>query len=139
LAGAFATGAALGAAVAGLLTVLLTELLTRSRLVREDAAIGLVFPAMFALAVLIINVYASNVHLDADAVLLGEIGFAWLDVIDVGGQLVPRSLLVLSIITLVNGLFIVLLFKELKLATFDAAWHRHWDSPRRCCITRCWV
>lgn len=109
----------LGAALAGLLTVWLSDLLARSRRVKSDAAIGLVFPALFALAVLLINVYARDVHLDTDAVLLGEIGFAWLDVIELGGLEIARSLLTMLVITIVNLAFVTLLYKELKLATFD--------------------
>ena len=108
-----------GAALAGLLTVWLTDVLVRSRRVKSDAAIGLVFPALFAVAVLLINVYARDVHLDTDAVLLGEIGFAWLDVVQVGPLEVARSLLTMLVITLVNVAFVVFLYKELKLATFD--------------------
>jgi manganese/zinc/iron transport system permease protein len=110
-----------GAALAGLATVVLTDLLVRSRRVKQDAAIGLVFPALFAAAVLLINVYARDVHLDTDAVLLGEIAFAWLDVVRVGELEVARSLLTMLVITAVNLAFVVLLFKELKLATFDPA------------------
>ncbi len=108
-----------GAALAGLLTVWLTDVLVRSRRVKSDAAIGLVFPALFAVAVLLINVYARDVHLDTDAVLLGEIGFAWLDVVRVGPLEVARSLVTMLVITLVNLAFVVFLYKELKLATFD--------------------
>jgi manganese/zinc/iron transport system permease protein len=108
-----------GAALAGLLTVWLTDVLVRSRRVKSDAAIGLVFPALFAVAVLLINVYARDVHLDTDAVLLGEIGFAWLDVVRLGPLEVARSLLTMLVITLVNLAFVVFLYKELKLATFD--------------------
>jgi manganese/zinc/iron transport system permease protein len=111
----------IGAALAGLGTVVLTDGLVRSRRVKGDAAIGLVFPALFAAAVLLINVYARDVHLDTDAVLLGEIAFAWLDVVDVGGILVARSLLTMMAITAVNLAFVLLLYKELKLATFDPA------------------
>src|SRR4051812_18218306 len=59
-----------GAAVAGLVTVALVELLQRTKLVKADAAIGLVFPALFALGVLLVSVKARNIHLDVDAVLL---------------------------------------------------------------------
>jgi manganese/zinc/iron transport system permease protein len=108
-----------GAALAGLLTVWLTDLLVRSRRVKSDAAIGLVFPALFALAVLLINLYARDVHLDTDAVLLGEIGFAWLDLVTVGPFEVARSLVTMLVITLVNLAFVAFLYKELKLTTFD--------------------
>jgi manganese/zinc/iron transport system permease protein len=58
-----------GAALAGLAAVALIELVARSRLVRMDAAIGLVFPAFFALGVLLISLFARDVHLDEHAVL----------------------------------------------------------------------
>ncbi len=111
----------IGAALTGVLTVVLTEVLARSRLVRTDAAIGLVFPALFAAGVLLIGIYARQVHIDAHAVLLGEIGFVWLDTVTVGGVAVPRSVLVLSVMLAINGGFVLLLWKELKLATFDPA------------------
>jgi len=67
----------LGAAGAGVATVLLTELIYRSGLVKADAALGLAFPLLFALAVILVSRFADEVHLDADAVMVGEIGLAW--------------------------------------------------------------
>ncbi len=112
----------LGAALTGVLTVALVETLGRTRLVREDAAIGLVFPALFSIAVILINRYAGNVHLDTDAVLLGEIAFAPFRRLEVGGvDLGPRTLYVMGGVLLCNAAFIALLYKELKLSTFDPA------------------
>ena len=45
----------LGAGAAGLLTVLLTEWLAASGKVKRDAATGLVFPALFAAGILLLN------------------------------------------------------------------------------------
>lgn len=67
----------LGAALAGVGTVVLTELLYRSGLVRQDAALGLAFPLLFAIAIILVSRFADDVHLDEDAVLVGEIGLAW--------------------------------------------------------------
>ncbi len=69
----------IAAMLTGLLTVVLVEWLTGTRLVKEDAAIGLVFPLLFSVGVILISRYASNVHLDVDAVLLGELAFAPFD------------------------------------------------------------
>lgn len=110
----------LGAALTGVLTVSLVELLQRTRLVKEDTAIGLVFPALFSIAVILISRYAGNVHLDIDAVLLGELAFAPFDRILVAGLSLPRGLIIGLVIFLFNLLFIVVFYKELKLATFDA-------------------
>ncbi len=111
----------IGATLAGLLTVFLVEALTKSRRVKQDSAIGLVFPALFALGVLVVSKYFANVHIDTDAVLYGEIAFAPFDTLNIGGRnLGPQSLWVLGGLTLINGIFLALFYKELKLSTFDA-------------------
>jgi manganese/zinc/iron transport system permease protein len=109
----------IGAALTGVATVLAAEGLARSRLVRMDAAIGLVFAAFFALGVLLINLNARNLHLDVDSVLLGEIGFVWLDTLTISGAEVPRAVLTLGAVLVVNALFVALLWKELALTSFD--------------------
>jgi manganese/zinc/iron transport system permease protein len=110
------------AAAAGLVTVFLVEIITRSRLVKDDAAIGLVFPALFSVGVILIARYAGDVHLDIDAVLLGEIAFAPFDRLSAGGlDLGPRSLWTMGAMLVANAAFLGVFFKELKLATFDPA------------------
>ncbi|PKO11703.1 MAG: zinc ABC transporter permease [Chloroflexi bacterium HGW-Chloroflexi-10] len=110
-----------GGAAIGVLTVSLVALLERTRLVKEDAAIGLVFPALFSIAVILISRYAGNVHLDIDAVLVGELAFAPFDrLIILGRDVGPRGLYVMLGILLINVAFISIFYKELKLTTFDA-------------------
>lgn len=111
-----------GATITGILTVALVELINRTRLVREDAAIGLVFPALFSIGVILIARYTGDIHLDTDAVLLGELAFAPFDRLvlanyDIG----PRALYVMLGVLVLNVAFVALAYKELKLATFDAA------------------
>ena len=111
-----------GAAAMGLVTVVLVEALAGTGRVGKDAAIGLVFPALFSVAVVLIARFADDVHLDIDAVLLGEIAFAPFERFVVGGyDLGPQSLWVMSVILGVNLIGLALFYKELKLATFDAA------------------
>lgn len=110
-----------GAVAMGVLTVWLVELISGSQLVREDAAIGLVFPVLFSIAVLLISRYAGNIHLDNDSVLLGELAFAPFDRIDLFGISLPRALIFGSGVLLVNATSLMLFYKELKLVTFDPA------------------
>ncbi len=112
----------IGATLVGLATVWAIEALQNTRLVSSDAAIGIIFPLFFSIAIVLITRYAGDIHLDADAVVMGELAFApfrrlVLFGIDVG----PRALWTMSVILLGNGLFIYLFFKELKVTTFDAA------------------
>lgn len=111
----------IGAGLAGLLTVVLSEALARSRLVKMDAAIGLVFPALFAAGILLITLFARDVHLDTHTVLLGEIAFVWMHTVPVFGVEVPVTVLSLATVLLVNLGFVVLVWKELKIAIFDPA------------------
>lgn len=131
-----------GAAATGVLTVALVELLQRTRLVKADAAIGLVFPAMFAAGVLLASMFLRNTHLDVDAVLLGQPELAtearWV----IGGRPVKplsdnsrverppertqvvggrpvKPLWVMAGVLVLNVLLVAMFFKELKLTTFD--------------------
>lgn len=110
----------LGATFTGVLTVWLVEVLARTGLVKQDAAIGLVFPLLFSIAVIMISRFAENVHLDTDVVLLGELAFAPFDRLQMLGIDLPRGIWVLGGILLLNLAFISLFYKELKLTTFDA-------------------
>ncbi|TVR98581.1 MAG: metal ABC transporter permease [Rhodospirillales bacterium] len=111
----------IGAGLTGVLTVALTEALTRTGLVKTDAAIGLVFSMLFATGILLIGIFARQVHLHADTILLGEIGFVWMRTTPVLGVAVPVSMVMLGVVLVLNLVFVVLFWKELKLATFDPA------------------
>lgn len=111
----------LGAGAVGLLTVWLIEALHRTKRVKADASIAIVFPALFALGVLLVVQFAEHKDLDQDCVFYGEIAYAPLDTAVIAGVEVSRPLFVLGAVALVNLLFVVLLYKELKLSTFDSA------------------
>lgn len=109
------------AAVTGVITVLLVEAIQKTGLVKEDTAIGLVFPALFSIGVIMIAKNANDVHLDVDAVLLGELAFAPFDRLFLfGADLGPKSIWVMGVILLVTLGLLFLFFKELKISTFDA-------------------
>ena len=109
-----------GATLMGVLTVWLVESLYRSRLVASDAAIGLIFPFLFSIAVILVTRYAGNVHIDTDCVLLGELAFAPFDrlIID-GTDYGARGIYTSGIVFIIVAAIITLFYKELKLATFD--------------------
>ncbi|MEO0594808.1 MAG: metal ABC transporter permease, partial [Chloroflexota bacterium] len=67
----------IGAALAGVATVVLTELIYQSGLVKQDAALGLAFPLLFAISIILVSRFVEDVHLDEDSVMVGEIGIAW--------------------------------------------------------------
>lgn len=109
-----------GAAGMGVLTVWLTELLSKTRLLAQDAAIGIVFPLLFSIAIILISRYAGSLHLDTDAVLLGELAFAPFDrLLVLGTDIGARAIYTTGVLLFLNLAVILLFFKELKLATFD--------------------
>jgi manganese/zinc/iron transport system permease protein len=112
----------LGAAMSGVALVSVVELLQRTRLVREDAAIGLTFPFLFSIGVILVSRYFGDQHLDTDAVLSGSPVLSVLDrrLVIGGRDWGPQTLYVMTLILLLNLAFLLVFYKELKLATFDA-------------------
>ena len=110
-----------GATLTGLLTVYLVEVLSDSKLVKEDAAIGIVLSILFSVAVILISKYTANIHLDIDTVLLGEIAFAPFHTTEIFGFKIATGLVNGFAILVVNLLFITIFFKEIKISIFDKA------------------
>lgn len=114
----------IGAGVFAIICVLAIEALRSTGLVKSDAAIALVFPALFALGVLGVTRYASGVHLDLDATIYGEIAFAPFQTVAIGGLEVARSIVLLGAVALFNLALVTLLWKEYKATTFDPQFSR---------------
>ena len=108
-----------GATLVGLFTVYLVELLKNTNLIKEDAAIAVVLSILFSIAVILISKYTANIHLDIDAVLLGELAFAPFYKIEIFGMNIVKGILTSGIILILNIVFISTFFKELKISTFD--------------------
>ncbi|HFU1090875.1 TPA: metal ABC transporter permease [Streptococcus suis] len=107
-----------GAAFFGLLTVLAIEGL-HTRKLAQDAATGLLFTFFFALAVILISLFARNVHLDLDMVLMGEVLFAPLNRLDLFGLSLPLTLVKSVGLLLVLLVFFFLNFQALTLYLLD--------------------
>ncbi len=113
-----------GAAVFAIVCVLAIEALRGTGLVASDAAIGLVFPALFALGVLGIHRYADDIHLDLDSTIYGEIAFTPFRTMEIGGVPFVRSVVVMGVVAAVNLLLVSVLWKELKVTSFDPEFAR---------------
>ncbi len=111
----------LGAAIVGILTALFTEWIRNFGEVDEGASMGVVFTTLFAIGLVMIVQAADHVDLDPGCVLYGAIEMTPLDTIDISGFSIPRVVIVLGAVTIINLLFVVLFFKELKLSAFDPA------------------
>lgn len=108
-----------GAVAVGLATAFLTEWVHRFGEVDEGASLGVVFTSLFAVGLVMIVQAADHVDLDPGCVLYGAIELTPLDTWDVLGWQVPRVVVTLAAVVLVNLLYVTLFFKELKISAFD--------------------
>ncbi|MGP5117293.1 metal ABC transporter permease [Corynebacterium casei] len=106
----------LTAALGGLMVALLTEWIGRSGLITTDAALGLIFPALFAAGIILISTHLSHVHLDVHAVLVGDLNLVAFSN--------PGYSLVMLVVAIVNAAFILLCMPRLTTATFDSGFSR---------------
>lgn len=110
-----------GAAAVGVATALLTQWICSAGRVDRDAAMGVVFTVLFAIGLILIRRAADFVDLDPDCVLYGAIELIPLDTWRIARWDVPRAALTVGAALGVNLLFILLLYKELKITAFDPA------------------
>lgn len=109
----------IGAVIVGLLTAFFIQLLDSGG-VQSDAAIGVVFTFLFAVGIILISLYARNVHLDVQHVLMGEIAFVPFDTWEWKGYFMgPKAVWMLGAVLVINLILITLFYKELKISSFD--------------------
>lgn len=134
LTGVVATGPMLlGAAGAAVLSVIAIELIRRLGRIEAGAAMGVVFTAMFAGGVLLLERSdTSSVHLDVEHALYGNLeSLIWLDSNGWGSLVdpvalaglpveLPRMMLALVVI----ALFMFVFWRPLALSTFDEGFAR---------------
>ncbi|MFG0262574.1 MAG: metal ABC transporter permease [Novipirellula sp. JB048] len=111
----------LGAVIAGVMTALFTQWIRGIGKVDEGASMGVVFTSLFALGLLMIVQAADHVDLDPGCVLYGAIELTPLDRVLVAGFEIPRAVLTLGAVAILNALFVLVFYKELKLSSFDPA------------------
>ena len=122
----------LGAALAGLLVVLGADWLRSTRMISGDAPLGLIFPALFALGIILTSSSLTNVHLDTHVVLVGDLNLAAFAQLSIGGvTLGPTYLWVMLAVLALNAAFIVLFYPQLHAATFDPELTRVMGLPTR--------
>ncbi|MGN1402076.1 MAG: metal ABC transporter permease [Bacillus sp. (in: firmicutes)] len=108
-----------GAAALGLITVYLISLFSNTG-VQADASIGVVFTALFSIGVVLVSVFANQVHLDVEHILYGEIAYApWNTIMIAGVEAGPRAVWIGGAVLLINILVIALFYKQFKICSFD--------------------
>jgi len=98
----------IGAFIAGIFSTVVINLIRTRSPIKEDAAMGIVFSAFFALGVTLITVIQKDTKIDLNHFLFGNI-------LGVTSQEVRETLIIALIVLTV----VVLLYKELLFYTFD--------------------
>ena len=117
----------LGAMVAAIIAAGLIETIRRVGGLEASAAMGVVFTAMFAVGIVLLEqTGASNAHIDAEHALcrsgstLWLFLSAWSDLLTVEAYIeMPRQQVTLIVVTCAIAALIAVFFKELKVTTFD--------------------
>lgn len=131
---------AAGALTAALVSLAAIELVRRRLSLDAGAAIGIVFTAMFALGVLLLEVSrASRVHLDVEHALYGNLeSLVWLSASSASALLdpaaladLPPALPRLAVILLIVAASLFLLWRPLAISTFDPVYAEARGLPVR--------
>ena len=111
-----------GAGLAGLASTVIIELIHKWTRVKQDAATGISFTALFALGVVLMEtMLGRNVDLDLECVLHGRLGLLLEDnTLPIVGQLVPTPILVMLGVSVLSSLLIAVFYRVLMLSSFDS-------------------
>lgn len=109
-----------GASGAGMLVTFMIELIHSKTRVKQDAAIGIAFTSLFAIGVILVSVYASKVHIDADCVVYGNlVDILNYDSVPMLGFDVPKPLVASAIVAALTMLAVIASYRILLLSSFD--------------------
>lgn len=97
----------IGAFIAALITAFFTEGLVRFFRLQEDASVGLVFTALFALGITVVTLFTRDIHISTEAVM-GNV-----DLLQMG------DLKISSLLAVLNFIAIFLFYRQFQLASFD--------------------
>jgi manganese/zinc/iron transport system permease protein len=97
-----------GAAVAGLATAWMIQMLSDQPGIKSDAAIGIVFTALFAIGVILLSTVVQDAHIDTQCLLFGNV----LAISD-------RALWMLGIVAPVVLVLVAVFYRWLSVSSFD--------------------
>lgn len=128
----------IGAGAAALVAVVLIESIRRLGRIEPGAAMGVVFTAMFAGGVLLLEQSdTSSVHLDVDHALMGNLeSLIWLRASGWGSLIdpvalahLPPELVRIAVVAVLMGVLTWMFWRPLKLSTFDEGFARAIGLP----------
>jgi manganese/zinc/iron transport system permease protein len=113
----------IGAAASGLLVTSFIQFFNRKVKLQMDASIGISYTFLFAVGVILISLFGSNVDLDQECVLYGEIAYVTLDNLSINGIFIgPRQFWITLLNLVITISAVVYGFKKLVITSFDESY-----------------
>lgn len=110
-----------GATGAGMMVTFLIEMIHSKTRVKQDAAIGIAFTTLFALGVLMINLFLPHAHIDEACVVNGSlVTVLSYEPVQLLGLAVPKPIISMFIVASITLLGIVFFYRYLLLSSFDS-------------------
>jgi len=112
-----------GAAATGLIVTWFIQFFNRIVKLQIDASIGISYTFLFAVGIILISLFGSNVDLDQECVLYGEIAYVPLDMWFIGDtSLGPRQFWILLANLVLVGGAVFAAYKQLFITSFDESY-----------------
>jgi manganese/zinc/iron transport system permease protein len=118
------------AVLSAFLMILINEYLKKNG-ISPDASLGISFSLLFSIGILLISLYAKNIHLDLDMILLGNIEYSLYDQILIFGYGVPKIIFWLSGGIIFFLFFIAVFFNHIQMMVFDEEFAKIKQIPFR--------
>ena len=99
---------------------LINEYLQKNKMVSQDASLGIAFSTLFSMGILLISLYAKNIHLDLDMILLGNIEYSLYDtflLFDI--YYIPKIIIFLAIAILFFILLLYFFYTQIQIVLLD--------------------
>jgi len=111
----------LSAAFTGFICTFLIHLINKSGKLPRDASIGFVFTLLFAIGIILVSKYTSDIQIDADCVLHGELGLIILEpkIHLFGISMFPATTWIGFALCAVIALFVYFCYNVLFITSFD--------------------
>jgi len=111
----------IGAALFGMITTLIIQWLDKRIKMQTDASIGVTFTFLFALGIILISAFASQIDLDQECVLYGEIAYVPLDLIYTasGDAIGPRQVWILGVNLIIVLLAVTIGWRGWMISSFN--------------------
>ena len=109
----------MGAVLSAFVMNFINEVIQKNSLIEIDASLGISFSTLFSAGILLISLYAKNIHLDLDMILSGNIEYALYDMFSIGGFFIPRIIIILSSFIIFFISFLYFFYRQIELLLFD--------------------